>query len=173
MSDSPVLLATAKIRFGQEAAFSAWQTRHNSTIAQFPGFQSSDVIPGGAAGSNEWTIIVNFQTPDQLRIWHASSERARLVAESDSFLDGGDLRRTKAAPKSATNTESAAAEVILSKVKPGMDDAYREWSVRIQNAMAQDPGYRGLYLQPPTTSEGRRDQRACHGHAGCGDCRCQ
>jgi antibiotic biosynthesis monooxygenase (ABM) superfamily enzyme len=46
-------------------------------------------------------------------------------------------------------------EVILSKIKPGMDDLYREWSVRIQHAQAQYPGYRGMYLQPPTTQGGR------------------
>jgi antibiotic biosynthesis monooxygenase (ABM) superfamily enzyme len=94
MSASPVFLATAKVRFGQEALFSAWQTRHNRAIADFPGFQSSDVIPGGAVGSNEWTIIVNFQTPDQLRVWQHSRERAELVEESAIFLDDANTRRS-------------------------------------------------------------------------------
>lgn len=99
MSTSSVLLATARIRPGREAVFLAWRTRHDLAIGQFPGFKSSVIIPGGLAGSNEWTIVVNFQSSDQLRVWHSSEERAELFDQSDSFLDGGDLPRKRFNPE--------------------------------------------------------------------------
>ena len=51
--------------------------------------------------------------------------------------------------------DAAVTEVILSKIKPGMDEAYRAWAVRIQAAQARYPGYCGTYLQPPTASDGK------------------
>lgn len=155
MSTPAVLLATAKVRPGQESAFTEWQSRHHKVISKFPGFQSSDIIPSSAAGSRDWTIIVNFQTPEQLRIWQESAERASLIAESVPFLEGGNLGEAMPVTNIANRPETVVTEVILSKVKPGMDDRYREWAARIQHAQAQYPGYRGMYLQPPTSLEGR------------------
>jgi antibiotic biosynthesis monooxygenase (ABM) superfamily enzyme len=39
-------------------------------------------------------------------------------------------------------------------VKPGMEDVYRAWAARIQQAQSQYPGYRGMYLQPPAFNGG-------------------
>lgn len=138
-----------------EAEFDAWQLHHQEVIAKFPGFLSSEIMPSGAAGNSEWTIVLNFQTPDQLKIWQRSSERAAIIAESIPFLEGGNLGQIMSEDNVQTRLETNVAEVILSKVKPGMDDQYREWSVRIQHAQSTYPGYRGMYLQPPTSSEGR------------------
>jgi hypothetical protein len=155
VSNSSVLIATAKVRAGQEPAFLAWQVHHNAVIARFPGFVSSDIMPPGAAGSADWTFILNFQTPDQLRVWQQSPERAALIAECLPLLEGGNLGEVMPAAGGETKPESNVTEVILSKVKLGMDEIYREWSVRIQNAQSKYPGYRGMYLQPPTSVEGR------------------
>jgi len=155
MSNPAVLLATAKVRPGMEKAFQDWQVRHSEVISKFPGFRSTDIIPSGPQGSGEWTIILNFQTPDQLRIWQQSPERAAIVAESIPFLDGGNLGEIMPAANIEEKPETNVTEVIVSKIKPGMDERYREWSVRIQSAQAQYPGYRGMYLQPPTTPDGR------------------
>lgn len=154
MSTPAVLLATAKIRSGQEADFTAWQSRHHEIISQFPGYLSTDIIPSNEGG-HEWTIIVNFQTPDQLQIWQNSPERAQLIADSVPFLTGGNLGQIMPASNVANRPEIIVTEVVLSKVKPGMDDRYREWAARIQNAQAKYAGYRGTYLQPPTSLDGR------------------
>lgn len=155
MSTPSVLLATAKVRPGMEKAFAKWQVELNQAIVKFPGYVSSDIMPPGTA-NEEWTIILTFQTPQQLRAWQESPERGALIAGSVSFLEGGNLGETMPAlAAEPQKPETNVTEVILSKVKPGMDDQYREWSVRIQHAQAQYPGYRGMYLQPPSTEGGR------------------
>ena len=55
--------------------------------------------------------------------------------------------------RDAAQPETTVTQVILSQVKPGMEDAYREWCARIQEAQARYPGYRGMYLQPPGSND--------------------
>src|SRR4029077_12067536 len=66
MSAPAVLIASAKLRSGEDQAFAAWQARHNIVIGKFPGFISSDVIPPSQPESNEWTIVLNFRSQDEL-----------------------------------------------------------------------------------------------------------
>ena len=41
------------------------------------------------------------------------------------------------------------ATMIVTDVKPGMEDEYFAWETKIQTAQAQFTGYRGAYMQPP------------------------
>ena len=79
MSAPAVLVASAKLRPGEGLAFDAWQVRHNAVLGKFPGFISSDVIPPSQAESNEWTIILNFRSQDELTAWQRSTQRAKIV----------------------------------------------------------------------------------------------
>src|SRR5580692_11513438 len=91
MSEPAVLIASAKLRPGQDQAFASWQARHNAIIDKFPGFISSDVIPPSQPSSNEWTIILNFRSQDELAAWQRSSERAKLVGEAIPLFEDGSL----------------------------------------------------------------------------------
>jgi antibiotic biosynthesis monooxygenase (ABM) superfamily enzyme len=154
MSAPAVLIASAKLRPGEDQAFSAWQARHNIVIGKFPGFISSDVIPPSRPESNEWTIVLNFRSQDELTAWQRSSERAQIVGEAVPLFEGGSLGEMAQSDRPGEPPGLNVTEVILSKIKPKMDDTYREWAVRIQAAQAKYPGYRGMYLQPPTEKDG-------------------
>ena len=150
MSSPAVLIASAKLRSGQDHAFAAWQARHNAALHQFPGFISSDVIPPTGPDSNEWTIVLNFRSEEELAAWQRSSERGKLLSEIAPLLEGGSLGEVAQLDRPGEPPESNVTEVIFSKIKPGMDNTYREWAVRIQAAQAKYTGYRGMYLQPPS-----------------------
>jgi antibiotic biosynthesis monooxygenase (ABM) superfamily enzyme len=154
MSSPAVLIATAKVRPGSEDAFAAWKGRHDAAIAKFPGYISSDIMPPGEH-SDMWIMVLNFKSATELHTWQQSKERAALIGELLPLVTGGDLgeimkKETPEAAPPGTNV----TQVILSQVKPGMEDAYREWSARIQQAQSQYSGYRGMYLQPPASNEG-------------------
>jgi antibiotic biosynthesis monooxygenase (ABM) superfamily enzyme len=153
MSTPAVLLATFKIRPGHEDDFAAWQIQHNKVVSKFPGYVSADVIPPTKPGDNEWTIILNFQSSDLLVKWQKSEERAGLIADVLPLVEGGNLGQMMPEDNAASQPDTNVTQVILSKIKPGMEDAYREWSVRIQQAQAKYPGYRGTYIQPPSSGE--------------------
>jgi uncharacterized protein len=154
MSAPAVLIAIAKLRPGEDQAFAAWQARHNAVVGKFPGFISSDLVPPSRPQSNEWTILLNFRSQDELTAWQRSGERAAIVAEAIPLFEGGSLGEVAQPDRPGEPPGPNVTEVILSKIKPGMDDAYREWAVRIQAAQAKFPGYRGMYLQPPAEKNG-------------------
>jgi hypothetical protein len=154
MSSPAVLIATAKVRPGSEDAFAAWKGRHDAVLAKFPGFISSDIMPPDGH-SDMWTIVLNFKSDAEAHSWQQSKERATLIGELLPLVTGGDLgevmqKETPDAAQPGTNV----TQVILSQVRPGMEDAYREWAARIQRAQSQYPGYRGMYLQPPASDGG-------------------
>jgi antibiotic biosynthesis monooxygenase (ABM) superfamily enzyme len=154
MSAPAVLIASAKLRPGEDHAFAAWQARHNTVLGKFPGFISSDVIPPSQPESNEWTIVLNFRSKDELTAWQRSSQRAKIVDEALPLLEGGSFGEVAQPDQPGEQLGSNVTEVILSKIKSGMDDTYREWAVKIQAAQAKYPGYRGMYLQPPAEKDG-------------------
>ncbi|MGC1783662.1 MAG: antibiotic biosynthesis monooxygenase [Acidobacteriaceae bacterium] len=153
MSTPAVLLATFKVRPGHQDDFAAWQIQHSKIVSKFPGYVGGDVIPPTKPGDNEWTILLNFETADLLIKWQKSEERARLIADVLPLVEGGNLGQMMAEDNSASQPDTNVTQVILSKIKPGMEDAYRGWSVRIQQAQAKYPGYRGTYIQPPSSGE--------------------
>ncbi len=154
MSEPAVLIATAKVRRGKEDTFATWKAHHDTIIAKFPGFISSDIMPPDEH-SDAWTIVLNFKSGDLLTDWQQSKERGALIAELLPLLRGGDIgeamqKETSQAAQPGTNV----TQVILSKIRPGMEDTYRAWAARIQQAQSLYPGYRGMYLQPPTSTDG-------------------
>jgi uncharacterized protein len=149
MSSPAVLIATARIRPGSEDAFAAWKGRHDAAVAAFPGFNSSDIMPPGEHDET-WTILLNFDSKEHLTAWQQSSERAGILAELAPLMIGGDLGEVmQTESPDAAQPGTTVTQVIFSRVKPGMEDSYREWAARMQQAQARYPGYRGMYLQPP------------------------
>jgi uncharacterized protein len=149
MSTPAVLVATVKVRPGAENRFSAWKAHHDNAVGKCPGFLGSDMIPPTSPGGNEWTILLNFQTRDDLVAWQNSEERGRLLAEGMPLFEGGSYQEIERAGVPAEQAPGSVTEVIFSKIKAGREDDYREWSVRMQAEQARYPGYRGMFLQPP------------------------
>src|SRR5881394_812924 len=92
MSSPAVLIATARVRAGKDAEFAAWKARYDTVIGKFPGYVSSDMMPA-TNGSNEWKILINFRSADDLGAWQQSTQRAEIIAagarlcESDKFTE--------------------------------------------------------------------------------------
>ena len=154
MDAAAVLIATVKLRPGMDAEFTAWKARHDLVIGKFPGFVSSDIIPPTRSDSNEWTIILNFRSNEDLVVWQKSKERAEIIAEGVPLFEGGNFREVVQIRESGDRPDSDVTEVIFSKIKPGKEDTYREWAARMQSAQAKYPGYKGTFLQPPDEKGG-------------------
>lgn len=151
MSAPAVLIATAKIRPGSEDAFAAWKGRHDAAAAEFSGFNSSDIMPPGEH-DDTWTILLNFDSRGNLAAWQQSAKRARLLAELAPLTTGGNLGEVMPAEApDAAQPGTTVTQVIFSRIKPGMEEGYRNWAARMQQAQAHYPGYRGMYLQPPAS----------------------
>ncbi len=154
MSAHTVLIATARLRPGMDGKFDAWKVHHDTALGKARGFIGSDIIPPKTPGSNEWTIILNFQSHEDLVAWQQSPDRAALIAEGAPFFEDGQITEVVQSSDGKEESGSNVTEVIFSKIKAGMEDTYREWTVRIQAAQAKYPGYRGMFLQPPAEKGG-------------------
>ncbi|MEP7071772.1 MAG: antibiotic biosynthesis monooxygenase [Verrucomicrobiota bacterium] len=149
MSSPAVFISTAKVRPGSEGDFMQWKERHDALLAKFPGYLSSDIMPPDEH-SDVWTMVSNFDSSAALNAWQQSKERAAVVSELLPLVLGGNIGEVmKEDTADAVQPTTNVTQVIISQVKPGMEDGYRAWASRIQQAQARYPGYRGMYLQPP------------------------
>jgi antibiotic biosynthesis monooxygenase (ABM) superfamily enzyme len=153
MNSPAVLIATARVRAGKDTEFAAWKARYDTALGKFPGYLSSDMMPP-TNGSNEWKILINFRSADDLGAWQQSTERAEIIAAGARLCEASKLSEIAQGDVPSVQPASDVTEVIFSRIKPGMEDAYREWTARIEAAQARYPGYRGMFLQPPDENGG-------------------
>src|SRR6188472_686963 len=117
MSSPAVLIAKPRVRAGKNSEFVAWKARHDTVIAKFPGCVSSDMMPG-ANGSNEWTIVINFRSADDLTAWQQSRERAQIIGEGIPLFEGGNFGEVAQVGEAGVQPTGDVTEVIFSKIKP-------------------------------------------------------
>lgn len=149
MSAPAILIATAKVRPDCEEAFTKWKAIHDEAVAKFPGYLGSDIMPPDEHG-DMWTILLNFKTNEDLSAWQQSKERAEVVAQLLPLVSGGNVGEVmnKVNPDEAQEGTNVT-QIILSNVKSGKENQYREWATRMQLAQSKYAGYKGMYLQPP------------------------
>lgn len=132
-------------------AFANWQAAFTNVVSSVPGFVSVEIIPT-YSGSSEWQIIQRFQSSEALTQWIGDGARRALLAQLTA-MQGGDL--LSPTDEAAPDFHSAAnvTEVFTTIVKPGQEEAFRNWAERIQQLQAQFPGYAGTLVQAPLSSE--------------------
>jgi antibiotic biosynthesis monooxygenase (ABM) superfamily enzyme len=138
------------LREDAQAGWLSWQSRFTRAAASLPGFLSLETVPVGSA-ANDWRVIQRFRTAEQLQQWCCSDARAQLLAEARSLLDGDGTGDPEHEDAPDFHAESSVTEVITTRVRPGMESAFLDWSAHIQEAQARFPGFRGMYLQPPSS----------------------
>jgi len=72
------------------ADFLAWEVEIEAAEQAFAGFVGHRVERPAAPGSDEWTIIIAFDTEEHLEAWLGSGERRALLARAQEF--NRDLR---------------------------------------------------------------------------------
>lgn len=137
------LVIIAQVRPGSESDFAAWQTELNFALAPAPGFRSLETLIPQPPIQREWINIIEFDTEATLSAWMDSPTRTDLVEKSAPLLEGrlialsGQASRSVAIPDSIT-------EVIVTRIVPGREDAYRAWAGHIQQAFSRAPGFQGF-----------------------------
>ena len=138
-----------KLRFRPETQVElfTWQARLTAAVAAFPGFLSIETVPVLPA-ANDWRIVQRFRTAEQLQHW-CGSEFAPAGTPVPGWQTAASDPEHEEAPD--FHAQSSVTEVITTRVRPGMESAFLDWSARIQEAQARFPAFRGIYLQPPSS----------------------
>jgi len=75
--------------------------------------------------------------------------RRSLLDESASLLVDEGATNVIQGSNTELSLQDMVTEIITVSVKPGMEEAYRDWVDRIRQVEARVPVYQGLQLQPP------------------------
>ncbi|MCA1705030.1 MAG: antibiotic biosynthesis monooxygenase [Actinobacteria bacterium] len=142
-------VTAVQVRQGEEGAFTGWLTQLNKIISTFPGYVSAVVIPPVPPLQSDWVMVQRFQTIEQLRAWLDSDARRSLLDKSTSLLVDEGTTNVIQGSNTERSPNDMVTEIITVSVKPGMEEAYRDWVDRIRQVEAKFPGYQGLQLQPP------------------------
>ncbi len=98
-------------------------------------------------------MVLNFRTAADLETWQQSAERTALIAEALPLYESGNIGQIVPSDGSAPISGDSVVEVVLCRVKPGMEPLYHAWTVKIERVQATFPGYRGMELQPPVSAQ--------------------
>ena len=142
-------VTAVQVRQGEEGAFTGWLTELNRAISTFPGYVSAVMIPPVPPLQSDWVMVQRFQTIEELRAWLDSDARRSLLDESASLLVDEGTTNVIQGSNTKLSPQDMVTEIITVSVKPGMEEAYRDWVDRIRLVEVKFPGYQGLQLQLP------------------------
>lgn len=122
--------------------FADWQARFNMAIAAFPGFVSLEIL-----SVDGWSLVQRFHNDEFLAKWKNSSERIALLDELKKF----DVKETREIVTGISNV----TEVFVTQVEPENVEAYQKWMSKIHQVEATFPGFKGVYVQSPSSTGGK------------------
>lgn len=128
-------------------AFAQWQSGTSAVVASFPGFIEQRLIPPHPPLQVDWVILQRFSSLDHAKAWLGSDERQTRIEGATPMLVGRDDVHIVQDDASAARTAPASA-VISTRVKPGMEAAYRRWEQKIAAAQSRAPGLQGYRFEP-------------------------
>lgn len=66
--------------------FLSWQEKIHRVQAQQPGYRSL-YLQAPPGGSNQWVILLQYDSPESIQNWFASPERKVLLEEAEQFVE--------------------------------------------------------------------------------------
>ena len=150
MSDAKSVTVVTQTRAASDKDddFAKWQRRMSEVVAAQPGFVEERVMLPSPPSQADWVILQRFASRGAAVTWLRSAERQRFVADAQPMLVGRDDVHLVSDYQAGVLPAPVSA-VISARIKPGREDAYREWGRRIAAAQAKSPGFQGYRCEPP------------------------
>ncbi len=145
MNEITILTTKVHIEPPLKAPFADWQVDFNTTVAAFPGFVSMEIL----SAVSEWRILQRFSNSEALQAWKKSKVHQELIEKLQRIVGPNAIEETEL---EASNLEGGVTEVFVTQVAPDMDEAFRKWLAKMHQAEAKFPGFRGVYVQSPSTT---------------------
>ncbi|MCJ2082657.1 antibiotic biosynthesis monooxygenase [Methylobacterium sp. J-090] len=146
-TNSVSIVTQTSVRPESAEAFAQWQGGTSAVISGFPGFIEQRLMPPHPPLQVDWVILQRFVSLAHAKGWLASSERQARIVGAAPMLVGRDDVHIVTDAASAARTAPASA-VISTRVKPGMEDAYRKWEQKVAAAQSKAPGLQGYRFEP-------------------------
>jgi antibiotic biosynthesis monooxygenase (ABM) superfamily enzyme len=142
------IVIQTRVEPGKTADFTKWLGRVSKMVAAQAGFLKETVMEPSPPLQLDWVILQSFASREAAIAWLHSDERQTLLSAAQKMVIGQDdvhlINDTRAgvlpAPVSA---------VISTRIKPGQEEAFRDWDRRIKAVQARAPGFQGYRFEPP------------------------
>lgn len=146
-----VLTTKLKVDSNCMGAFVDWQASLHKAIVAFDGFTSLEILSPADACKTEWVIVHRFSSREALLAWRESAVRKALIRDLEPMLSGSILE----SDVDTGTLQAGVTEVFVTEVKPNQEPGFKDWIAKIHHAEAKFPGFRGVYVQSPTSSQDR------------------
>jgi uncharacterized protein len=127
-----------------------WLARLMMIGVESSGVLSAEIVPPAASGENEWTLVQRFHSADHIENWRKSESRSKLLDEIRPKVEANEVFLSET-DDTAYGIVGNVAVAIVTRVKAGQEAEYLECERSFQSAQTKSPGYRGVYVQPPTS----------------------
>jgi antibiotic biosynthesis monooxygenase (ABM) superfamily enzyme len=114
------------------------------------GVLSAEIVPPSDHDQTEWTLVQRFHSPEKIDSWRVSEPRLKLLEELAPKLERKEISLSEGVERTY-GTVGSVAVAVVTQVKPGQEAAYCKCEGAYQSAQAKCSGYRGVYVQPPTS----------------------
>lgn len=154
--DSGIIQTTkVLIRSNYLVPFAEWQSNLNRVIASFPGFISLEILSPQPPVETKWVIVQRFDSSQSAAKWKNSKEHNELMQNLRTLIGDNDAESIQEIQSEPGSVKVGVTEVFVTEVTPEMDAAYRSWIAKIHQAEAKFPGFKGVYVQSPTSRQGK------------------
>ncbi|MBW4024679.1 MAG: antibiotic biosynthesis monooxygenase [Proteobacteria bacterium] len=147
--DTAVTIVTqTTVRPDSTDAFETWQTETSQIVATFPGFIKQTMLPPSPPAQDDWVILQRFEDSDCAVGWLRSPKRLERLKLVQPLLTGrADVHVVRG--MSNVPAPSPVSAIISTRVKPGCEEAYRQWEQKAAVTQAAARGLQGYRFEPP------------------------
>jgi antibiotic biosynthesis monooxygenase (ABM) superfamily enzyme len=137
------VVVSQRVRPDRVEDFHQWQDGMNRTVASFPGFLGTEVVPPAEA-SDDWTVLYRFRSKRLLERWLSSTERAEMLGRGEGLFERPASQHVLIGKRTELVTV-----VVAHPVGPDRVDEFLAWQRRVVDAEETFPGFGGSELLPP------------------------
>jgi uncharacterized protein len=133
--------------------FVGWQTNLHQSLTFAKGFLSLEISLVDSKGI--WKIALRFEQLEHSINWQESDDYKLLFKQLETLLEKGSSplitdENSLLSSSPATNV----SELFVVSIQPNKEQEFRTWLAKIHQIEANFPGFRGVYVQAPVSSDG-------------------
>lgn len=145
MAAAPTVIVSRRVRPGAEKEFERWNARIRAAAERFPGSLGSETQPPNEAHPDDWVIVYRFGSIEDLERWLRSPERAKLLAEGETWIEGPVREQRIVQPDPGAEPVTA---VLSQRVRPESEADFLRLHADVAQTMSQFDGFLRSDLAP-------------------------
>ena len=144
---APELVVTqVDVRASQRDVFEEWLRRYNGQVQIVEGHIDYDLTRPTPGFDEDWVLVHRFVDRASASSWVGSEAHRQLLSEVESLATGEvDVHLYTSDPR----RRGVVSALFTTRVDPGREDEFLDWSTRVAAAQAAFEGFISYQVEPP------------------------